>query len=127
MGWVESTKYFCAFSETLTYVTNALVHTSLPLPVYRSISKIPHTGPGSPHTLDRLTHIHCYMDDMITVVQSGTERQRQVFDATARDLKWTFPYLPGEYKGSVILNKLKVGGGVWVLLGDFIDEGYLHR
>ena len=37
MGWVDSPKYFCTFSETLTDVANALVHTPLPVPAYSAI------------------------------------------------------------------------------------------
>ena len=46
MGCVDSPNYFCAFSETLTDVANALVHTSLPVPAYGAISEIQGTGPG---------------------------------------------------------------------------------
>ena len=71
MGWVDSPKYFCAFSETLTDVANALVHTSLPVTAYGAILEIPETGPGPPHTIDSLTHIYCYMEDVITTMQGG--------------------------------------------------------
>ena len=57
MGWMDSPKFFCTFSETLTEVENALVHTSLPVLWYGAISKIPETGPGPSHTLDSLNHI----------------------------------------------------------------------
>ena len=75
MGWVDSPKFFCAFSQTLTDVANALVESELPVPVYGAISKIPSTGPGPPHTPESLTHIDCYMDDVISVVQGGPDRQ----------------------------------------------------
>ena len=71
MGWVDSPKLFCTFSETLTDVANALVDSELPVPEYGAISKIPSTGPGPPHTPESLTHIDCYMDDVISVVQGG--------------------------------------------------------
>ena len=48
MGWVDSPKFFCAFSETLTDVANALVDSELPVPSYRAISLTPSTGPGPP-------------------------------------------------------------------------------
>ena len=64
-----SPKNFCAFSETLTDVANALVRTSLLVPGYGAIYKIPDTGPGVPYTLDSLTHIYCYMNEVITAVQ----------------------------------------------------------
>ena len=58
MGWVDSTKFFCASSETLTDVANALVDTDLPVPSYGDISQIPATSPPPPphthtHTLTR--------------------------------------------------------------------------
>ena len=71
MGWVDSAKYFCTISETLTDATYALVHTLLPVPAYVSISEIPETGPVPPRTLDSLTHIDCYMDNVITAVHGG--------------------------------------------------------
>ena len=72
MRSVDSPKFFCAFSETLTDVTNALVETDLPVPSYSPISEIPVTGTGPPHTLKSLTHIYCYMDNVISAVQGGT-------------------------------------------------------
>ena len=71
MGWVDSPKFFCAFSETLTDVVNALVNTDLPVPSYGTIYDIRVTGPGLPHTPGSLTHIDCYMDDVISAVQGG--------------------------------------------------------
>ena len=50
-------------------MANNLVHTSIPVLGYEATTKIPKTGPGPPHTLDSLTHIYCYMDDVITAVQ----------------------------------------------------------
>ena len=58
IGWVDSPKFFCAFSEMLTYVANALVDTDLPVLSYNEISKILATGPGHPHTPESLTHIY---------------------------------------------------------------------
>ena len=57
MRWVDSPKFFCAFSETLTDVANALVDSELPVPSYGAISEVPSTGPGPPYTPDSLTHI----------------------------------------------------------------------
>ena len=34
MGWLDSPKFFCAFSETLTDVVNAMVDENLPVPAY---------------------------------------------------------------------------------------------
>ena len=81
------------FSETLTDVENDLVRTLLPVRGYGAITNIPEIGTGPTHTLDILTHIDCYMDDVLTAVQGGPERQRQVFDSTIRALKWLFLYL----------------------------------
>ena len=113
MGWVDSPKYFCAFSETLTDVATALVHTLLPVPAYGAISEIPETGPGPTHTIHSLTHINCYMDGVITAVQRGPDRKREFFDGTVRALKWPFPSLPGKTKDSVSVNKLMAGEGDW--------------
>ena len=51
-----------------TDVANSLVNTDLPVLSYDAISKIPATGPGTPHTLESLTHTNCYMDDVISAV-----------------------------------------------------------
>ena len=51
MGWVDSPKFFCAFSETLTDVANALVDADLPVPAYGAITALrppPHFG--KPHS-----------------------------------------------------------------------------
>ena len=125
MGWVESPKFFCTFLETLTDVPNVLIHTLVPVPGYGAISKIPETGQGPPHTLDILTHIDCYMDDVIISVQVGPEWQRQVFDSTVWTLNWLFLSLPGETKDSVRENNLWSGEGNWTcvkeVLGWMID------
>ena len=57
MGWVDSSKFFCTFWETLTDVANARVNTELPVPSHGAISEIPTTGPAPPHTPESLTHI----------------------------------------------------------------------
>ena len=75
MGWVDPPKFFCAFPETLMDVTNDLVDSEPPVPSYDAISETPSTGPGPPHTPKSLTHIDCYMDDVISVVQGGPDRQ----------------------------------------------------
>ena len=106
MGWVESPKYFCAFSETLTDVANALVDADLPVPAYGAISALLATEPGPLHTLASLTHIDYYIDDVIAVVQGGAERQHQVFDSTVHALKWIFPSLTGKSKDLVSVKKL---------------------
>ena len=80
MEWVDSPKFFCAFSETLTDVVYALVGLELPVLSYGAISEIPAPEPGPPHTPERLTHIDCYMDDVISVVQGGPDRQHRVFE-----------------------------------------------
>ena len=75
MGWVDPPKFFWAFSETLTDVANALVDSELPVPSYCAISEIPSTRPGPPHTPESFTHIDCYMNEAISVVQGGSDRQ----------------------------------------------------
>ena len=101
MVWVESPKFFCAFSETLTDVAITLVDTELPVPSYGATYKIPATGPPSPlppHTNESLNHINCYMDDVIYLVQGRADHQHRVFDITGHALKWLFSSLPGESK-----------------------------
>ena len=59
---------------------NALVRMFLPVPGYGAIANIPDKGPVPHNALDRLTHINCYMNDMISSVQGGTKQKHQVFD-----------------------------------------------
>ena len=66
MVWVDSPKFFC-----VTGVVNALVDADLPIPAYGAISALPATETGHPHNPESLTHIYCYMDDVISVVQGG--------------------------------------------------------
>ena len=91
MRWVDSTKFLITFSETLTDAANAFVHMPLQLPGYGAITKIPETGTVPPHTLDSLTHIYCYMYDLITAVKGVSQRQCQVFGITIWAFKWIFP------------------------------------
>ena len=111
MGWVDPPKFFCAFLEKLTDVANALVNSELTVPSYVTISNIPATGPAPPHIPERITHIYCYMDGVISVVQGGPDLQHQVFDGKVRALKWLFPSLPGDLKDSVSVRNLVVGEG----------------
>ena len=48
MGWVDSPKFFCAFSETLPDIANSLVNADLPVPAYGAISALPATEPPPP-------------------------------------------------------------------------------
>ena len=120
MGWVDSPKFFCALLETLTDVANSLVHTLLPVPGYSYIFKTPKTRPGSPQTLDSLTHIDCFMDEVTTSVQVGLERQRQVWDGTFRSLKWLFLSLAIKTKDSVSVKKLRAGKGEWTYVKELL-------
>ena len=71
MGWVESLKCFCTFSDTLTNMANALLYTDFPVPAYGAISTLLATEPVPPHIPESLTHIDCYMNDVISAVQGG--------------------------------------------------------
>ena len=51
MGWLETPKFFCAFSKMLTDMANTLVNTDLPVLSYGAISEIPETGLGPPAPL----------------------------------------------------------------------------
>ena len=86
--------------------------TSLSCPMSRSprsqqLVRVP------PHTLDSLTHMDCYMDDIVSEVQVGPGRQHIVFDGTVSALKWIFPSFPGELKDSVSMKELVMGEGYW--------------
>ena len=56
MVWMDSPKFFCAFSDILTDLVNTLVHMSLTVPGCIDIANTPDTVQGPPHTLDSLTH-----------------------------------------------------------------------
>ena len=60
------------------------------------------------------------MDDVISVVQRGPDRQHRVFDGTVRALKWLFLSLPGELKDSVNVKKLVAGEGGWTCVNEFL-------
>ena len=124
MGWVDSPKFFCAFSERMKDSANALVDTELPVPDYGFIAKIPSTGPASLYTLDSLNNIYFYMDDIVSKVQVGPEQQHQVFDCTVFSLKWLFPSLPVESKHSVSVETILTGQSNWTcdkeVMGYFI-------
>ena len=120
MGWVDTSKFFCAFSETLTDVANALVNTDIPVLSYGAISEIPATGPGPPHTPDRFTHTDCYMDDVISAVQGGPDFQHRVFYGTVRALKCLFLSLTGELKDLVRVKKIVEGEGGWTCVKEVL-------
>ena len=48
MGWVDSTKFFCEFSEKLKDIANALIDAELPVPAYVAIVKTLTTRPPPP-------------------------------------------------------------------------------
>ena len=123
MGWVESPKFLCAFSETLTDVANALVNAELPVLAYRAIAKIPANTPPPPHPThaqDSLTHIDCYMDGVISAVQGGPKQQHQVFDGTVCALKYLLLSLLGDSKYSVSVKKLLAVEGDWTCVKEVL-------
>ena len=126
MGWVDSLNFFCASLETLTAVADTLVNTDPKVPSYGAISETPLTSPGLPHTLKSLTHIHCYMDDVISAVQGGPDHQHRVFDGTVCGLKWIFPSSPGDLKDLMSMKNIAPGeGGVNLCQGGpGVDPGY---
>ena len=73
-GWTPP--IFLRVSETLTDMANALVDTYLPIPSYGVIFGISVTLLGPSHTPDSLTHIDCYMYDVISVVKGGSDCQQ---------------------------------------------------
>ena len=88
MGLMKSSKYFYNFSEILVDIT------SLPVPLYGSITNNLKTGTCLPHTPDIITHIECYIDDIIMYVKYALGHQKQVFNGPPQALKWLFPLLP---------------------------------
>ena len=104
---------------------NALVNAYLPVPAHGDISVLPAIETRPPHTPESLTHIDCYMDDVISTVQGGTERQHRVFNSTLYALKWLPPLLPRESKDSMSVKKLLTREGDWEcvkeVLGWIID------
>ena len=98
MGWVESSKFLCDFLETLTDVDTTMVDTDLPVLSYGAIFDLLSTGMGPPHTWRILTHIDCYMDDVISAVQVGPEQQHRVFDITVHAINWLSPHFQGKPK-----------------------------
>ena len=84
------------FSEMLTDVANALVDTDLPVPAYGAISALPATEPGPPHSSLSLTHIDCYMDDVIGAVQGGAERNTESLTAQSVLSSGFSPRYPGK-------------------------------
>ena len=111
MGWVESPKVFCDLSETLMYVVNVIINKSLLVPGFGSISKIPNTGLGLPQTWDILTHIDCYICDLITEVQCGPNHKLQVFNGTIQTLKFIFLSFFDKMKYYVGVKNILAGGG----------------
>ena len=101
MGWVDFPKFFCAFSETLTDVGNALVNTELPVLCYSVILVVPANKPGPPHTPESLPRIDCYINYVISAVQGGPDCQHRVCGGTFRALKCLFPSLSRELKDLV--------------------------
>ena len=63
------------------------------------------------------------MNDVITLVQGGTERQHRVFSDTVLALKFLFSSLPGDSKDSVSSKKIKAGeegGGDWTCVEEVL-------
>ena len=65
------------------------------------------------------------MDDVISAVQGGPDRQDRVFGGTVRSLKWLFSSIPGELKDSVSMKKIVAREGGWTcakeVLGWILD------
>ena len=56
-GWVDSSKIFLDFSETLTDMANTLVDADLPVPSNGAISALPATDPPPPPTTRRASPV----------------------------------------------------------------------
>ena len=106
MGWFNSPKFFCAFSDILMNMASTIVNILLLITWYDAIFNISNTGPGLSHTLDILTHIYLYINDVILAVQGVPERHFQAFDSTVQSLMWIFPLFPNEANHLVGVKKL---------------------
>ena len=93
MVWLNYPNLLFSFSETLEGVDNSIVNTLIMVPGYSTIINTPKKFPGPPHTLDSLTCIYFYMDDVITEAKGGPGRQCQVFESTTWSIKWLFHFL----------------------------------
>ena len=60
------------------------------------------------------------MDDVISTMQGGPERQHRVFDSTVRALKWIPPSLPGESKYLASVKKILVEEGDWTCVKEVL-------
>ena len=58
------TQFFCAFSETLKDVANALVDTDFPFLSYGAIFNVLATRPVPPYTPESLTHIDWFEEKL---------------------------------------------------------------
>ena len=87
MGWVDSPKFFCAFSETLTDVENDMVDADLPVLAYGRISMLPSTEPPPFQTPENLTHINCYMDEVISAIRGRPRTNGSVW-TNRNALEW---------------------------------------
>ena len=67
-----------------------------------------------------LTHIYCYVDDIISAVQGGPEFQHRVFDGSVCALKWILPLLMGESKYLVGIKKLLTEEGDWTCIKEVL-------
>ena len=59
MGCVDSSKFFCAFLETLVDVENALVDTEIFVLTYGNIAKTPTPPSPLPHLQE--LHLYCLL------------------------------------------------------------------
>ena len=75
-------------------------------PMYGHIGMIPKARDILHHTPIRIFDIDCYMDNIITEVQSRPGNQQQIFNRMVCDLIWMLPPLLHKLKGYVIFKKL---------------------
>ena len=78
------------------------------------------TVPAPLHAQEGLTHIDFYMDDIISTVKGGLERQHRLFDGTVCALKWLFLYLPGNIKDWSSVENLLAGEGEWTCVEEVL-------
>ena len=103
-------------------LANSTINTSLPILQDGTIAKIPKTGTGPKHTLDRLSCIDCYMDNSTTAVQGGTNIQGQVFDGTIQYFTWISTHFTNTEKELVRTKVLLEEEGDWVYVKEVLGR-----
>ena len=91
MGWVNSTPFFCATSDTDTDLANAyLANPETPWSSYAPIKDIYATAPNDTASDNCLQNIEVYMDDFMGMTQGDPYQQEFVTELLLRAIKEIF-------------------------------------